>query len=550
MREVPRPAVSVSQTLADKIVEYFDPIRARERLKARAMMAVAGQWIGGRTDRRQTKNWKTVSGSADNDLLFDLPTMRDRSRDLMRNNPLALGAVNTVVSSTIGTGLSLMPTPDAEALGMTDEQGATWGALVVREFNAWANNPSACDAARRLDFYQLQELAFRSALEAGDCFALLPMIATAASPYQTKVQLIEADRVTNKDRAKDSDTLAGGVQSGPNGEPVAYHILKTHPGGFAGQRDQQWDIVPAFGEASGRRNVLHIMDQRRVGQTRGYPFLAPVIEPLRQLQQYTEAEIMAAVVSGMFTVFVQTETGQGLDLDGQGGTPTATQKSGDEVKLGYAAIVDLAQNESVQFANPNRPNQAFDPFVQAILRQVGVALELPFEVLIKHFTASYSAARAALLEAWKFFKGRRALIAKTFCQPIFEAWLEESVAMGRIPAPGFFDDPVIRAAYCNMEWIGDSPGQLDPLKEIQAARERIAATLSNHEIEAMAIHGLQWRTMHKALAKEIKLRQQMGTLVDLALATPAATPSAPQDNGGGPGNANPDNPGGNDTEEG
>jgi len=67
------------------------------------------------------------------------------------------------------------------------------------------------------------------------------------------------------------------------------------------------------------------------------------------------------------------------------------------------------------------------------------------EVLIKHFTASYSAARASLLEAWKFYLNRRHWFAAGFCQPIFEAWFAEAVSLGRIPAPGF-DMPDLRKA--------------------------------------------------------------------------------------------------------
>lgn len=536
--------LNIKWTLADRIIEVIDPVRARARLQARMNMAVAGQWLGGRLDRRETKNWVPLTGSADADMLFDLPTMRARSRDMMRNSPLALGAINTVVTSTVGTGLSLMPTPDAEALGMSDEEAEDWSALVLREFNAWAENASACDAARRLTFFQLQELAFRSALEAGDCFALLPMIPTPASHYELKVQLIEADRVCNKDGAMDSDQLAGGVQLGLHGEPLAYHILKSHPGSFAGSVRREWSVVDVFGKTSGRRNALHIADMRRIGQTRGYPYLAPVMEPLRQLQRYTEAEIMAAVVSGMFTVFVQTDSGQGFDLgpDGQPIPSGSPAKSGSDMKLGNGAIVDLAPGEQVNFADPGRPNTAFDPFVQAVLRQIGVALELPFEVLIKHFTASYTAARAAIQEAWRFFKGRRAFLATTFCQPVYEAWLEEAIAIGRVPAPGFFDDPMVRAAYCAAEWIGDAPGQVDPLKEVQSSKERINAALSNHSIETMALLGLPWRSVHKLLAKEVKEREEDGTM---SLGAPMAAPAAPgapgaqpaqqQDNGGGDG---------------
>lgn len=532
-------APMIRRTLADRIIEYFDPVRGRERMQARAMMAVAGQWLGGRLDRRPTKNWLPYAGSADSDLLWDLPYLRRRSRDLVRNNPLALGAINTAVTSVVGTGLSLRARIDAAALGLTANEAQDWQRTTEREFRLWAENPGACDAARTLDFYQQQSLAVRSALESGDVFAVLPMVQRKESPYALKVQLIEADRIVNKDYARDSETLAGGVQMDQYGAPIAYHIMRKHPGGLSLAAQMQWDIVPAFGKATGRRNVIHLFDKRRPGQTRGYPYLAPVIEALKQLGDYTEAEITAAVISGMFTVFVQTEGGSGLDAGDDGaGVAAADAKAGSEIKMGSGAIVDLAPGESVNFANPGRPNQAFDPFVTAILRQIGVALEIPFEVLVKHFTASYSAARAAMLEAWRFFKGRRAWLAAMFCQPIYETWLEEAVALGRIDAPGFLDDPAIRASYCGAEWIGDSPGQIDPLKEVQAAERRLALLLTTHADEAASMHGADWDDIIARRAREEELIASYGLKPapippDRGAAQPsdAAPTQTPPDNG-------------------
>jgi len=520
----------VKSNLLDRIIESIDPVRGLARLKARSMTAVAGQWLAGRTDRRPTKNWNPISGSADADILYDLPKMRDRSRDLTRNNPLALGAINTVVSAAVGTGLVLRSRVNAEVLGMTDDEAQQWQREAECEFRAWAENPSACDAARTLDFYAMQALAFRSALESGDVFALLPMVPRAVSHYEIKVHLIEADRVCNERYARDTDTLAGGVRMDSMGAPVGYDILRQHPGGFSLVQGT-WDTIPAFGAKSGRRNVLHLFDKRRPGQTRGFPYLAPVVEAFRQLGNYTDAEITAAIVSGMFTVMVETPEGNGLETEM--GVPASTATPGSEMKLGAGAIVDLAPGEKVNFANPSRPNTAFDPFVQAILRQIGAALEIPFELLIKHFTASYSAARASLLEAWRFFKGRRAWLAAMFCQPIYEAFLEEAVASGRIAAPGFFDDPALRMAYCGSEWIGDSPGQIDPLKEVQAARERLDLLLTSRTDETTALTGGDWSDTVGRVAHENALMERLGVKPGPATPAPAAAPANPAD-------ANPD----------
>lgn len=499
--------VQIQANLLDRVVGYFAPQRAARRMRARMFMAIVGSFVGASYTRRSLSNWFVSPASADEDTVDDLETLRARSRDMVRNTPLATGAVNTVVMNVVGTGLSLLPRPDWEALGMTEEQADEWTAQVEREFRVWAES-AECDVTRTQNFYGLQSLAFRSALESGDVFVLLPMMESRTNPYALRVQVVEADRVetpTGK-RENAGNKIVAGVEMEANGAPVAYHVLRNHPGSMVGIK-REIIRVPAFGERTGRRNVLHIFERTRPGQTRGVPYLAPVIEPLKQLDKYTESELMAAVVASLLTVFVKSETGDGF------APPAGEQSSDSEIKLGTGTIVDLAPGEDITTVSPNRPNTAFDPFVQSVLRQIGVSLGLPFEVLIKHFTASYSAARAALMEAWKFFKLRRELLAQTFCAPVYEAWMEEAVAMGRIVAPGFFDDPARRMAYLQADWIGDAPAQIDPTKEVDAAAKRLEIGVSTLAEETMQLTGGVWKDKHREQVKERRMRERDGLIV-------------------------------------
>jgi len=181
-------------------------------------------------------------------------------------------------------------------------------------------------------------------------------------------------------------------------------------------------------------------------------------------------------------------------------------KSDEDYKLGYGAMIGLAPGEQIDQAKPERPNTAFDPFVQAILRQIGVALELPYEILIKHFTASYSAARAALLEAWKFFRARRHWVGVHFCQPVYEVWMWEAVALGRITAPGFLSDPLLRKAYCGAEWVGPARGMINELDETNAAQARIDLGISDRDREAAELVGVDWEQTHRQQLKEKRRR--------------------------------------------
>ncbi len=248
------------------------------------------------------------------------------------------------------------------------------------------------------------------------------------------------------------------------------------------------------------------MDKQRPGQARGVPYLAPVIELLKQLGRYTDAEVMAAVVSGMITVFVTNETGN----PAFGPAPTQDNPDADPslqvdttgMELGYGSVVGLMPGEKIETVNPGRPNAAFDPFVMAIMRQVGMALEIPFELLVKHFTASYSAARAALEEAWDYFNRRRHWLATMLCQPVYEAVIAEAVASGRLSAPGFFTDPMLRKAWLSSAWNGDAASQLDPVKEVEASRKRVELRISTRSEECARLTGGDWEAKLPQMVKE------------------------------------------------
>ena len=509
MREVPQQKSQIN--VLDKVIEYVSPRTAARRLQARQFMALVGSYIGASQKRRATSQWKPVIGDADADIIYDLATLRTRSRDLLRNAPVAVGAVSTCLTNVVGTGLKLQSRIDRDFLSMSDDQADEWENTAEREYRLWAESRE-CDRSRQWNMAQLQELTFRQTLEAGESFVAMPRISRIGSPYDLKLQLIEADRVCNENSAKNTETLMEGVEKDENGAPLRYHILKQHPGTTIVTKDRYtWVKVDAFGSKTGLPNILHCFRPLRPGQTRGVPFLAPVIEPLKQLDRYTEAEIMAAVISSMFTVFIKHETGAFPGFDNTAlGAETGAKTSDTDLKLASGAIVALNKGEEIQTADPKRPNAAFEPFVMAIMEQIGAALEIPYEIIIRHFSSSYSASRAALLEGWRFFRGRRAWMVSVFCQPVYEVFLWDAIAMGRLSAPGYFRDPMVRKAYSGAVWVGDAPGYIDPAKDIVAAEKRLELGISTLDEETTLITGGDFEKNLPRIARERKKMQEIG----------------------------------------
>ena len=471
--------------------------------------------------------WRPMARDAKADTLRALTGQRGASRELVRTSPIAAGVINVNVDRVVGTGLALSAQPNRAVLGWSLEQALEWKAITQREFSLFADS-TECDIENTLNFYQQQGLVLRSGLESGDCFTLLPDgERTSTQPYALRLQVLEADRVGNPRGAADTARIAGGIRTDDSGAPQAAFIFDQHPGGWLPGSNAtlyagEWcDFVGP----SGRRRLLHHYRKLRPCMPRGVPYLAPIIDAIKQISRYTEAEIMAAVITSYLTVFIETPGGGSAPVFD--GTATGAGAPGQEIGLGMGAVVGLAPGEKPHMVNPGRPNPNFEPFVLGIITQIGMALGIPRELLIKQFNSSYSASKAALLDAWVYFRGVRQWLALSFCQPIYETWMAEAVAIGRIKAPGFFSDPLLRWAYTRAAWPGDSMGSINPKDEVAAYVDAIDARLMTRERAEWELWGTDFNdTFDQKQGEHDRLRAaEMLPVPKAGAAAPQAAPA-------------------------
>jgi len=515
----------------DKVIGFLNPSaglrREISRMQTEAIRQIRVRNTGYSESgasrvKKSLRGWTANSKSPFEDIDLNLDTLRQRSRDLYMGAPLATSAVKTNRTNVVGSGLRLKAQIDYEFLGMTPEQANAWEINTEREFGVWADS-IWCDALRLNNFYELQQVALMSWLLNGDGFALIKHVdPTGWMPYGLRIHLIEADRVCNPNsfgitlgvarNEQNGNRILNGVEIDESGAVVAYWICNQYPNSTLATvhpDSKQWVRVEAFGENTGAPNILHLMEQERCEQYRGVPYLAPVIESLKQISRYAEAELTAAVIQAFFTAFIVTKSdNDDAPLFNQTIDPTQRidqDPSANSYELGAGTINILEPGEDVKFADPSRPTSGFDAFVTAMAKYVGAALEVPYELLTKSFTASYSASRAALLEAWKAFRMRRTWFANDFCQPVYELWLSEAVARGRINAPGFFNDPAKRKAWCKADWNGPAPGQIDPTKEVEAAIKRVSEGFSTRERETIELTGGDWDKNIEQIIRENSL---------------------------------------------
>ena len=543
--------------MIDRVVEAFNPAAAQRRQQARFALEVtrtaigpevtnSGYSEGGANPKKSFARGGGMSSlDARQDINLNLPTLRRNSRSCYMNDPLARAALARTVNFSVGTGLRLLSRPDAETLGISREAAAAWARKAEGLYNAHFNS-RACDVQGLNTGDELQALALLAWLQSGDVFALLPYRAPAAEEISgLRVLLVEADRVVTPSGQTDilQQKLLDGVEVDDSGRVVAYHIARTYPigttqystftastSGVTGTIYQgQTDRVEVRGARSGRRNILHLIACERPGQWRGVPFLAPIIEPLRNLGKYRESELTAAVVASLFTVFIATPDRQVPLGNAYPDEERVSEGATDEnyvQELGPGTIIAGEPGQEPKIIDPHRPNRNFEAFSTAIAREIGAALGIPYEVLIAHFDSSFSASRGALQVAWQGFLTWRRRMAQNYCQPCFEEFITEQILLGRLDAPGYFDDPLRRAAWLRAYWYGPSMPVLNPVQEVTAAEKRVASRFSTRTREAAEMTGMDF---HSEILPEQAVEEEelaAAGLTPLVLTT-RATPVPP-----------------------
>ena len=492
--------------------------------------ALASAHAGASTSDLSMASWQPFAGSADADLLPDLGMLASRSRDLMRNNGLAAGGQQTLKDNIIGSVLRLSATPDYRLLEWDRAQARTWANTVEAEFRTFADS-TECDAAGQLNLLGLTLQALGGSMMNGEALALPLWLPEPGQRWATRLMMIEADRLDTPPGMGSRSDMRGGVEINAYGAPVAYHIRRSHPGDAIGM---QWfasaadtfDRIPAYTDW-GRRRVLHLHDKERTGQSRGKPILSAVMREFNMAGKYATTELQAAVANSMIAAFLESD----LDPESAAALFGETPRSAWETSVSQArhirqmqgaAIIPLPAGARLSSFTPGRPNAAFDAFMVATLRHIAAGMNIPYELLLKDFSrTNYSSARAALLEAWRYFHGRRRWLTDYWLRPIFELWLEEAINAGRIEAPDFYGN---RYAYTRCRFIFSGRGWVDPVKEATAAALRIEKGLSTMEAEC-AEQGLDWEEVLEQQAYEANRRAELG-LPPLQPSAPA--PAAPE----------------------
>lgn len=472
--------------------------------------------------------WSAPAGTPFADVDLNLHTLRKRSRDLKMGSSFISAILGAKRDGVVGRGIHLDSQLDAEGLGVTDREAS---AIERRIQKAWAQWERRAGRSGET-LTEILSAAYYAAILSGDCFVRVTLNGSSLRLF-----VIEGDAVqTPPDKLNNPRVRCGVELARASDYPVAYYVVTGAPRAMtygeqvrslrfrhARSGYQSFAALSTNGEVQPgewmppQEGLLHVHTAfERPGQIRGIPIASSMMQDIKQLDRYVAAEVTAAVVSSKFTVFMKHPPAEVEDF-GVFGRPADAPEYAAEVEydapvLGDGAIVDLEDGASVESVNPTRPNTAFGGFVDAMQARIAAGLQIPIEVATKKCSSSYSAARAAFLDADRSYSIDRALLIRQLLQPVFEMWLD--INADRLGLDGYYTDPDKRDIYRTAEWIGEQVPSIDPVKEVQAAQARMAINVSTGAREARELTGTDIASNIRQRGYEEELLRSYGLVKD------------------------------------
>lgn len=493
--------------------------------------AIGGGLEGAERTSRETALWSAPIISPDRQINPIKDDADARSRDSVQNDGYATGVIHTHRDSIVGTNYRLNAQPDYEALGTDEGWAEEFQKTVESRFNLIADSPESwLDASRQNTLTGMVRLAVGGFVITGEVLATAEWIRERARPYYTAIQMVSPSRLTNPNGEADGKYLRRGVKRDMYGRAEGYWFQSAHPTDwFIDPTALQWRYVPAA-KPWGRRQVIHIIEQMQPDQTRGISDMVSVLKQMRMTKRFQEVTLQNAVVNATYAAAVESELprevvfgamGAGQAGFGQvlGDYMSALQSyvgSAGNIQIDGVKMPHLFPGTKMNLKPMGTPGGVGTGFEESLLRHTAAALGLSYEQFSRDYSkTNYSSARASMGETWKYMMGRKKVVADRFASSIYMLILEEDVVAGNVPLPPgftldtFYNDPIKREALASCDWIGASRGQIDELKETQAAVMRINANLSTYEKEAARL-GEDFRKMFKQRARENKMKKDLG----------------------------------------
>lgn len=526
------------RSLQDLLGPFGDEASPRTATAAPSRVSVRGDtaMVGGAHEgasriSRELALWQPPLRSADADIIHERDTADARARDSRRNDSYVQGAENLHRDGIVGAMFMLQAKPNLKVLRLDETWEKEFQEEAEAKFTLYAESPDNwIDASRMNTLTGLVRLAIGVYLYSGEILATSEwMRGPTRRPYQTAIQMIEVDRLCNPFGAltpqvlENGNILVGGIEKDRFGAPVGYHIRDSHPADLR-PNSVKWTRFPKE-LYFGRLRVLHILEQTRIDQTRGISEMVSALKEMRITKKFRDIVLQNAVVNATYAASIESDLPRMEALETIGAGEGIGDHIVDYMEAYLSAVAEftgasknivmdgvkiphLPPGSKLQLRPAGTAGPLGTEFESSLLRYIAAALGVSYEQLSRDYSkTNYSSARAAMLETRKFMSARKRMIADRFATHCYRLWLEEAVNKGEMETmkgrPDFYEG-MNKDAYTACEWLGAEQGQVDELKETQAAVLKLKYNLTTLADE----HGKQGKDWRKQLAQRSREVQE------------------------------------------
>lgn len=430
--------------LIDNIVGYFNPQAKISRMQARRVLSILQKrgYDAAKLGRRNA-GWSTPSTSANAEIAPNIAVLRNRARDLVRNNPYANKALRVMVSNIIGTGI----VPSFSNKRIAD----LW--------NRWITE---CDADGHFDFYGIERLVARTERESGECLIRLRYRQESGGlSVPLQLQILEPDYIdsTKTESLKNGGYILYGIEYDSIGRRVAYWLYSEHPGEISTGRFVGLQSRRVLAE-----DIIHVFEKSRPGQSRGVPVFAPVMITTNDLDEYEEATLVRKAAEACITAIVESDEENPVI-----GTESTDTYGRTLEELAPGQVEYLKPGEKITFNNP--PSSAgYGEYINARLHSIAAGCGVTYEQMTGDLSqVNYSSIRAGTLDFRREVEQYQWLtFIQLFCKPVMSAWLRAaSLSNNNIK-----QDVTVDWTTPKWDWV-------DPLKDIKGEEMELANNLKS-----------------------------------------------------------------------
>ena len=494
-------------------------------------------------------------GSADMLISREKTLLDTRGLDLMRNNGPTVGASNTKKDSIVGSQYRLNANPAFTYLKQDEKWAEEFQLEVEEKFTLYAESDMKwIDVERRKTLTDMVRLAIGCYFSGGEVVGTMNWM-RGMRPFRTAMQIIDAQRVSNPQDQADNRFLRRGVQHDRDGAELGLHIRRalandpTRTG-----EGYQWDYWP-IRKKWGRLQTLHIMETSRPEQSRGVADLAAALKETHMGKKFHDVSLANAIVQASFAAAIESELPPEMayEMIGAGNTPDSGlasmsylqaiaeySRGGSNLNIDGTKIPYLFPGTKLKLTPAGTPSGIGENLEESLNRYIAATLGLSYEEYTHDYSkTNYSSLRAATNKTARAVVSTKRMVADGTANAGYQCWLEEAITDGMLETtaaltrknPLWFYEGMNKEAICRASWIGATTGQVDELKETQAAIMRIAAGLSTYEKECARL-GSDFRDVYAQWKREQTMREASGLTFDLSSTRKSTSGSPDEDNNG------------------